>query len=517
MDMFKIVLLDDERLILQSLKEIIPWEKIGCVCVGEAEDGNKGIELIEKYCPDIVISDIVMPGKTGLEIAEYCRNKVGCKTIIISAYSDFSYAQKAMKYGVRHYVLKPISTENLLKAIEECINDIEKEREVKDAHGKLPQDVQKLAVSSLLFRIACYGHSLSETERDLILNLTDFRQGVIAAVKFLDIRVSSQSAKNLLAEGAYEVKRCLEQYGFSTNWGNSDTMLIFLCFIPDLQKREETRQELLEVLNTCLAGLDERYGMPIATVSDCFRDLSDVHERYEQCQKWLEKAFFCKKRGVIARETVSSICIYEPDKERLLHYVRHGNTTEMKGEFEKWKRWISHLNTRQEAMNAFRELYRNATISATQIGMSEKPSVETGGILPQFESCQTIIGRMENYLSKICEYAESNQSIVGKIKTIVEREYVNEDFSLTTIADQLDMNASYISRPFKEKFQENFSNYVLRRRIDQAKLLLTTTGVKNQEIASQCGFSDSHYFERVFKRETGFSLKQYREQFYKNK
>ena len=85
MDMFKIVLLDDERLILQSLKEIIPWEKIGCVCVGEAEDGNKGIELIEKYCPDIVISDIVMPGKTGLEIAEYCRNKVGCKTIIISA------------------------------------------------------------------------------------------------------------------------------------------------------------------------------------------------------------------------------------------------------------------------------------------------------------------------------------------------------------------------------------------------------------------------------------------------
>lgn len=117
----------------------------------------------------------------------------------------------------------------------------------------------------------------------------------------------------------------------------------------------------------------------------------------------------------------------------------------------------------------------------------------------------------------ICEYAESNQSVVGKIKTIVEREYVNEDFSLTTIADQLDMNPSYISRLFKEKFQENFSNYVLRRRIDQAKLLLTTTGVKNQEIASQCGFSDSHYFERVFKRETGFSLKQYREQFYKNK
>jgi len=510
--MYTILLLDDEPLILESLKTIIPWEELDLRCIGTGTDGVQGIELIEKYEPDIVISDIVMPGKNGLEVAAYCKGRKGCRLIIISAYSDFAYAQKAMAYGVRHYVLKPIARESLVTAIRECIKDLGDEREWEGIQTRLTEDARELAVSSLLFRIACYGHTLSDVEREMITAFQKFpTAGVVIGIKFYDIQTPEEGSKQILSAGGEYIKAIFDENGYETSWGNSDVMLIFLCFFQKGQRPKEAREKIIRLMDGNISGMDARFGMPVAAVSDYFLDLTDIHERYGQCMEWLDHAFFRQSSCVITAENRSSIHIYEPDTERLLHHMRHGNQEEMDGEFDRWRRWVSHLDSQESAMYALRELYRKAALSATKIGMSEKPQIRSR-VPVQFESCRTILLRTKAYLDGICGYAASNRTVVARIKLMVEQSYMDETFSLTTIAERLDMNPSYISRLFKKELSENFSNYILNRRMKQAKFLLSTTDLKIQDVASQCGFSEVHYFGQVFKKETGYSPKEYRSQ-----
>ncbi|MGN1102897.1 MAG: response regulator, partial [Huintestinicola sp.] len=112
--MFKVLLVDDEPNVRMGIKMMIPWEEIGCEIIGEAEDGDDGLSKIMISRPDIVIADIKMPGKTGIEMTEAAK-ALGFKgkVIILSGYSDFSYAKTAISLGVENFILKPVDEDEL--------------------------------------------------------------------------------------------------------------------------------------------------------------------------------------------------------------------------------------------------------------------------------------------------------------------------------------------------------------------------------------------------------------------
>ena len=127
MSRYSVILLDDEELILQSLQTLIDWEKLGCYIVGTAKTGDKGKRLIERLHPNIVITDIKMPGLTGLQLAEYCaKNEPQTKVVIVSAYADFNFAQSAMRAGTVNYLLKPIIRTELQGTIEKVVAELDK-------------------------------------------------------------------------------------------------------------------------------------------------------------------------------------------------------------------------------------------------------------------------------------------------------------------------------------------------------------------------------------------------------
>ena len=127
MSRYSVVILDDEELILQSLQTLIDWEKLGCHIVGTSKTGDKGKRLIERLHPNIVITDIKMPGLTGLQLAEYCaQNEPQTKVVIVSAYADFNFAQSAMRAGTVNYLLKPISRTELQDTIEKVVAELDK-------------------------------------------------------------------------------------------------------------------------------------------------------------------------------------------------------------------------------------------------------------------------------------------------------------------------------------------------------------------------------------------------------
>ena len=123
--MFKVLVIEDERIIREGLILSIPWLTLGCEVVAEASNGEEGLQAIKDYHPDIVICDINMPIVSGLEMIKQSIHEYQYKTIIISGYSEFSYAKEAMKFGIQEYILKPVDHQELINAVLRIVNQIE--------------------------------------------------------------------------------------------------------------------------------------------------------------------------------------------------------------------------------------------------------------------------------------------------------------------------------------------------------------------------------------------------------
>ncbi|PAD21744.1 response regulator transcription factor [Terribacillus saccharophilus] len=130
--MFKVLLVDDEPMLLEGISSIIEWEQQGTILHGIARNGLEALDFIKEHDPDIVITDITMPGLDGMGLIEQGR-KVSplIKWILLSGYNEFEYAQKAMRFGVKHYLLKPSSEDDIHEALEEVVQELEVENKEK--------------------------------------------------------------------------------------------------------------------------------------------------------------------------------------------------------------------------------------------------------------------------------------------------------------------------------------------------------------------------------------------------
>lgn len=117
--MFRVIIVDDEPLVLRGLQKGLVWEELGCEVVGTAGDGREGLRLVEQLQPDILLTDIHMPELDGLSMIAGLRSSYpDMQIIILTGYRDFEYAQKALHLGVRRFLIKPSRMDELLEAIE---------------------------------------------------------------------------------------------------------------------------------------------------------------------------------------------------------------------------------------------------------------------------------------------------------------------------------------------------------------------------------------------------------------
>ena len=132
--MYRVILVDDERLIVRVLSTVIPWEEYGCEIAGTAHDGVSGLELIRKVRPDIVLTDIRMPNMDGLTMLAAIRSEFPeIQMSVLTAYRDFEYARKAITLGVCRYLLKPSNLDELKEAVKLMVSRL-------DAMPQLPED-----------------------------------------------------------------------------------------------------------------------------------------------------------------------------------------------------------------------------------------------------------------------------------------------------------------------------------------------------------------------------------------
>ena len=157
--MYKIALIDDEAVVRDGMKDLIPWEELGLELIGTAEDGEKGLLLIQEMLPDIVLLDINMPRLNGLDLAHILtKNYPLIKIILISGYDEFHYARQALRMGVQDYILKPVTKSEMVNLLYAIVGKLDEEREQirkeADVLNKIEQSIpliQQKLLEELVF------------------------------------------------------------------------------------------------------------------------------------------------------------------------------------------------------------------------------------------------------------------------------------------------------------------------------------------------------------------------------
>ena len=182
--MLKVVIVDDEKMICSLISQLLDWEELGAKIVGMAYTGTEALEMIQEQRPDIIISDIRMPGYDGLELIKRTKEAgIESEFVMISGFKQFEYAQNAMKYGVKYYLLKPIEEDKLTEIIKEIAENIACRKARKNHEMRIEQELQETRdkmKKRFLTSILSNEESREETVDQLLVNEeynTTFKEG----------------------------------------------------------------------------------------------------------------------------------------------------------------------------------------------------------------------------------------------------------------------------------------------------------------------------------------------------
>lgn len=289
--MYKVVIIDDEAVIREGLKTIIDWEEQGFVVAGEAASGREGLQLIERSRPDLAIVDIKMPGMNGLEMINSLRKKkIDCEVIILSGYSEFAYAQKAVELGVKAFVLKPIDPRELTEKVETVFQALCR----REKAGEEYKEAILLARDKLLEKLVT-GECGEETpaKAEVLYDL----HFPWPSYRVILIEIDYRSNMKVILQN--NIRREIERFvckKFNSHFFNIGRNLCLL--LPG----SGYGVDMEEFWRQFAAGLHERYGVDIyIAVGKEVKDVRALASSYHEAESLLLKRFIYGANTVICR------------------------------------------------------------------------------------------------------------------------------------------------------------------------------------------------------------------------
>lgn len=483
--MLNVLLAEDEYLIREHMKIIVPWAEEGYHIVAEAEDGQEVLDFLETLDIDILILDIKMPFFTGIEILEYIHmNNKKVKVILATGHDKFEYAKKALDYGAIGYLLKPIKSNELKELLVKAKELIHKESALKYKN---------------LFNSIKYNDSNLETL------LTTFNKEIpwdstlyVIIVRDLEIILNDKTI-------------CTLQYYLVQN--NIRSMLLNqtkkTCTLLLFSKQTHISQILEKAIKISMRSTSLRMYMGNAckTASKLSTSYMEALECEESSMFLPDKVAFdydfltSKKDSSISFEDITkfldkiemSLRIQDVKivKEQLHFLFQTLQKSHRVSLLKKVLYYFYFMLQNQELKDKDPEVYINELINR-QDGLTEIQD--------------EIYKHME---SMIIRTKAPNILLVIKIKDYIETHYMKNTLGTEEIADFLNMNASYISTVFKKTLHYSITEYITKCRMKKAKILLEKNKFKIYEIAELVGYSDSGYFSNCFKKHYGLSPKHF--------
>lgn len=509
--MYRVLLVDDERIILEGISSIINWGELGTSLIGTARNGLEAYDFIMKEQPDIVICDIKMPGMNGLQLVEkMAAEKPSIKFIILSGFNEFNYAKQAMEYGVKHYLLKPCNENSIIdalnKVIDELKRDAKKEEFLLETKSRLNQ-VQPYVKKQLL--------------KEFITSKFDSNRGIHFYEKLLRVNFEEEFIRLVIfrIEGDYHYEHMfvIENLGedlfsesvLSTSIGEYVLFLVNEEEFNNLQEKiEQLREHFFDIYKMDMT-------VAISEV-DC---ITQVRRLYLEALECLGHRFYLGEGSIITKNDIKHENIindYEYDGQSLCLFIKSGNLEKVESE-------ISQFFTELTESRLSISLVRSYVMQIFLVMIQQSDSVSMQKYMDKMSvlvDMDTIQQMKHFFLSTAKEITQghyerhkSNHSaVIHKMIDLVEENIVNPELSLKWVANKVYMNADYLGKLFKQETGQKFSSYVTQERIKKAiEQIQLMDDVKVFAIAEMIGFGDNpQYFSQVFKKFTGYSPSDYK-------
>lgn len=500
-----IFIADDELIIRQGLMCIIDWEELGFQIIGEASNGEDALHAIIEKTPDVVMLDIRMPKLTGLEVVEKAR-KHGYtgKIIILSGYSEFSYAQKAIRYGVEYYLTKPIDETELYDTISEI-----KETLLKEQNDSPIFDEEYLArTRNMVLYDVLTGHIRPNALEAVKLHLDSDCYQVVIYESYShhasNMRYPFSELLNVTNEDNFSYEQILLDKNQVLLLKGTFIQEKFREFLAHYESEQKPQK------NSPLDSLFIAYGRIIYAPED-------IHISYNEALQLLNRRFFCEHR----QHTIG----YEmlPDMESQASFVL--DESALKEYLEKFVGYIQ-AGGRNQVAEALNELEKKLYCSGDDIhkiklfltdlylSIKERITHLYHNISIPFPGNAEIISRINEkyYLYEIIllfseqfeiimqtAFNSSAGNVMDDIIYYIEHNYM-DNIKLETIAPLFGYNSSYLGKLFAKKVGIGFNAFVDHIRIEHSKELLKNTDLKVYEIAEKVGYRNVDYFHTKFKK-----------------
>lgn len=516
--MLKVILIDDEAVILLGLKKLINWKNLGYVIVGEARDGSEGFRLIKEKKPDIVISDIAMPGMSGIEMLKHISDSgMEVKTIFLSGYQEFSYAKEALRYGAVDYLLKPVSAADLTQVLETVARQLQVERSY---HMLRKKD----SPAELLFQKMQQGEA-GNTVSDMLevlKNQPTKNGGTCAALRiYFKNSFSIEENKNLMRFEVYEfIQEYLEQQGY----GSIIKKDVAACYI--FLPGENDRSDVKRKLDSLADSLRKTYAVDVVIGAGTWAERSGkMIYLFKSAKFALELYYFVEKKYMdyekVVKEYDHSLEEYQKKVKRLQERIPcEYSADDITDEIIECVTLLGtiHFGNKNAVTNSSVLLAADLFSTLLECGLiDESAREEQADFLEEIRKKPTLsmlVSLFRDYYSqvflKIRLLGRRRESAeIVRVKHYIE-EHFRENISLGEIAEYVGMNTSYMSAFFKKETGQNFKSYLTEVRMKEAVKLLNTTNMKSYEIADAVGYRDAKQFRENFKELYGISPQQYK-------
>lgn len=525
--MLKVVIADDEERVCRLVRMLADWEALGMEVVGTASNGLEALELVESLAPDILVTDIRMPGCDGMELIEKAKKaSPHLEIALISGYAQFEYAQTAMHYDVGGYLLKPIKKDMLMSTLEKLGNNCR----------------ERAASTAILERLRLDSDKSSSLLRSRLLD------------DLLDKRISGPSREQLNSDYGFAYKNGVLQV-FILKADCDMEQLRSPSMVVIKKKAEEIIASV--VFSLCLAGVFQFHG------SAAYGIINYEHEKNAEIRRALREALnqleaqklifgnvefsLAIGRAVDTPEELPAsmhearLTIAERIVEgcgRLLDAVLPPSELSSRKLLERYNKGISHAVdtlSAEEADSCIRELAGEVEAIPGVRGYEFLELVITAGktfamllniedealIIDEFEARCELCRNIPQLLGCLREFARRQIEAVRELRDNeairpirIAKQYIHKHFSepitLEDVCDATGFSVSYFSAMFKKETGEGFSKYLTRIRIDKAKSLLQDTNLSVEEICNQVGYNDLKHFTGTFKKATNLNPGQYR-------
>ena len=533
--MYRILLVDDEILVRDAIRENIDWKAMDCELVGDCDNGKAAAEFVQNHPVDIVLTDILMPYMDGMELSRFLHdNYPDIVIVIFSGFGEFEYAKKAIQYGVSEYMLKPVTAMELRNVIGKMKEKVDQQRKEKEKLERLTQTSENYQKNAIVIRsralqgfvdnIKTRQESLEELAAlGIDLEAACYRVAVFDLDLYSDgsqLTAEKRQESALMSFVLFNISDEIiskEKAGVAYQAGNNKVGALFMG-----NRTREFEQKIMEICRTIQDKLKELMSLDISIgVGSWARTQQELRASHELAEKAIEYRYLLGGSLLIDMEEkhpVQEISIDEPlsvlkealktGQEDLVFQTLVSIEDLIRNALMQKSRACMYL---QQVIRTMDNACEDVSADMEQIREGRDELIREITDQKFFgEACEVVARHTKRVISILSAMNTSSSERQARLAIdYIQKNYMVPDLSLNSICSYLNISTSYFSTIFKEETGETFTEVLIRTRMEKAKELLENTTMKNYEIAEKVGFSDPHYFGISFKKMTGYTPTEY--------